>query len=75
LARRYGWGLAVGRSIHDVDDWPHAIAKVTLDDVKKVAATYLDPRRSVTGWLVPEAPESPDGSGERVEQPVVHSRS
>jgi len=75
LARRYGWGLAVGRSIDDVDNWPHAIAKVTLDDVKKVAATYLDPRRSVTGWLLPEAPEAPDGSGERVEQPVVHSRS
>jgi zinc protease len=75
LARRYGWGLAVGRSIADVDNWPHAIAKVTLDDVKKVAAAYLDPRRSVTGWLVPEEPEAPDGNGERVEQPVVHSRS
>jgi zinc protease len=72
LARRYGWGIAVGRSIDDVDNWPQAIAKVTVDDVKKAAANYLDPRRSVTGWLLPEAPE---GSGERVEQPVAHSRS
>jgi zinc protease len=71
LARRYGWGIAVGRSIDDVDNWPDAIAKVTIDDVK-AAAAYLDPRRSVTGWLVPESPE---GSGERVEQPVAHSRS
>jgi zinc protease len=72
LARRYGWGITVGRSIADIEAWPHAIANVTLDDVQKAAATYLDPRRSVTGWLLPEAPE---GSGARVEQPVPHSRS
>jgi zinc protease len=72
LARRYGWALAVGRSIADIESWPQAIAKVTPEDVKKAAADYLDQRRSVTGWLLPEAPE---GSGERVEQPVAHSRS
>jgi len=72
LARRYGWGVAVGRSIADIEAWPHAIARVTLEDVKKAAANYLDMRHSVTGWLTPEAPE---GSGERVEQPVAHSRS
>jgi zinc protease len=72
LARRYGWGLTVGRSVADIEDWPHAIAKVTPEDVKKAAAAYLDPRRSATGWLLPEASE---GSGERVEQPVAHSRS
>jgi zinc protease len=72
LARRYGWGLTVGRSVADVENWPHAIAKVTPEDVKKAAAAYLDPRRSATGWLLPEASE---GSGERVEQPVAHSRS
>jgi zinc protease len=71
LARRYGWGLSVGRSLADVEGWPHVIANVTTDDVKKAAA-YLDPRRSTTGWLLPEAAE---GSGERVEQPVAHSRS
>ncbi len=72
LARRYGWGLAVGRSIADIEGWPEAISKVTTADVKKVADAYLDPRRSVTGWLVPEEEK---GSGEPVEQPVVHSRS
>jgi zinc protease len=72
LARRYGWGLTVGRSVADIENWPHAIAKVTPEDVKKAAAAYLDPRRSATGWLLPEASE---GSGERVEQPVAHSRS
>ncbi len=72
LARRYGWGVSVGRTLADIEGWPHAIAKVTLEDVKKAAATYLDKRRSATGWLLPEAPE---GNGERVEQPVAHSRS
>jgi zinc protease len=72
LARRYGWGVAVGRSIQDIENWPEAIAKVTPEDVKKAANTYLDPRNSVTGWLLPEDPE---GSGQRVEQPVAHSRS
>lgn len=52
LARRYGWGLALGRSIKDIDGWPDAIRSVTLDDIKKAAA-YLDKRRSVTGWLLP----------------------
>jgi len=72
LARRYGWGLAVGRTLADVENWPEAISSVTLDDIKKAAATYFDPRRSVTGWLVPEATA---GSGKRVAHPPAHSRS
>ncbi len=74
LARRYGWAVAIGRSPADVEGWPAAIAKVTADDVKKAADNYLDARRSVTGWLLPE-PEDAKGTGDRVEQPVVHSRS
>ncbi len=53
LARRYGWGLVVGRTIAEVDSWPTMISKVTLDDVKKAAAKHLDIRRSVTGRLIP----------------------
>jgi zinc protease len=71
LARRYGWNLAVGRSIADIESWPDAIAKVTLDDIKKAGAEYLDARRSVTGHLIPdksgvaqrEAPPAPPGAG------------
>ncbi|MFA5900325.1 MAG: thioredoxin [Hyphomicrobium sp.] len=55
LAQRYGTALAIGRSIEDVDGWPAALAKVTAEDIKRVANAYLDPRRSVTGWLLPEA--------------------
>ncbi len=53
LARRYGWGLALGRSIEQIEGWPEEIRKVTLDDVKKAASTYIDARRSVTGILKP----------------------
>lgn len=57
LARRYGWGLVVGRTVEDIESWPERISKVTLEDIKKVAARYLDPRRSVTGTLLPVPPE------------------
>jgi zinc protease len=58
LARRYGGALVIGRSIADVDAWPDRISKVTLADVKKVAAKHLDIRRSVTGRLLPIAPDA-----------------
>jgi zinc protease len=56
LARRYGWSLALGRSIEQIESWPDAIAKVTAADIKKVAEKYLDVRGSVTGELLPTAP-------------------
>jgi len=55
LARRYGSGLALGMTIDQINGWPAAISKVTVAQVKDVAAKYLDIRRSVTGTLVPEA--------------------
>ena len=54
LARRYGWGLATGLTIKEMETWPDRIRKVTSDDVKRVAAKYLNPRASVTGTLLPE---------------------
>ena len=56
MARRYGEGLIVGLSIDEINNWPVAVAKVTADDVKRVANKYLDIRRSVTGTLIPVAP-------------------
>jgi len=53
LARRYGWALAIGRTIPQIEEWPEDIRKVSLDDVKRAASTYLDARRSVTGILKP----------------------
>jgi len=54
LARRYGWGLAVGRTVEQIEDWPKAIAAVTVADIKKAAAEFLDIRGSVTGTMVPD---------------------
>ena len=53
LARRYGWAMTTGQTVADVEAWPDRISKVTLDDIKKAAAQYLDIRRSVTGQLLP----------------------
>ena len=62
LARRYGWGLVVGRTLAEIDAWPEQISKVTLDQVKQAAARYLDARRSVTGTLLPVAPDGAQSS-------------
>jgi zinc protease len=59
LARRYGGGLALGLTIDQINNWPAEIAKVTTQQVKDVAAKYLDIRRSVTGTLIP-APSVPE---------------
>ncbi len=56
LARRYGWGLALGQSLEEIENWPQRIEKVTIEDVKN-AAKFLDLSKSVTGTLLPEAPE------------------
>ncbi len=70
LARRYGWGLALGRTVAQIEGWPDALAKVTVDDIKRVAGTYLDLKRSVTGYLTPSA----EGDA-RAEQPQPKRRS
>lgn len=72
LARRYGWGLAVGRTVADIENWPQAIAKVTVADIKNAAVKFLDPRASVTGTMIPVPP---NGNAERVERPAAKSRS
>lgn len=72
LARRYGWELVVGRTVADADAWPDKIAKVTAADVQKAAQKHFDLRRSVTGYMLPEAPE---GGAQQPRQPATPSRS
>jgi zinc protease len=67
--------LTVGRTVNDIESWPDAISKVTAEDVQKVAAKYLDMRRSVSGWLLPEAAIGRGDGGKKVEQPAIHTRS
>jgi zinc protease len=52
LARWYGSALATGQTVESVRDWPNRIRAVTVESVQRAARTWLDPRRSVTGYLV-----------------------
>jgi len=68
LAKRYGEGLAVGRSIADIDAVPARIAAATLDDVKRVAGEHLVAKRSVTGTLTKPAAVETVASPSRAKQ-------
>jgi zinc protease len=57
LARWYGVALTTGTSVDDVKAWPERIRAVTADQVREAARTWLDRRRSVTGYLVKELPQ------------------
>jgi zinc protease len=70
LARRYGWALTSGRTVADVEAWPDRIAKVTREDIRKAAQTHLDIRKSVTGRLLPVAPDGAAGVGPPRERPT-----
>jgi zinc protease len=56
MARHYGWRLATGMTVADVEEWPERLKRVTVDDVREVARKYLVDKNSVTGYLLP-APE------------------
>jgi zinc protease len=52
LARWYGSALATGQTVDMVRTWPERIRAVTADAVQQAARTWLDRRKSVTGYLV-----------------------
>ena len=64
MARHYGWRLATGMTIEDVEAWPVRLKKVTVDDVKAVAQKYLVDKNSVTGYLLP-FPDQTSSIGEK----------
>jgi len=53
LARRYGEGVALGRSIAELDGLLARIQALGVDDIKRAAAEFLTAQRSVTGVLTP----------------------
>jgi len=53
MARQYGWRLAAGMSVEDVEEWPDRLKQVTVDDIRAVARKYLVENNSVTGILTP----------------------
>lgn len=52
LARWFGVALMTGSTVDDIRSWPDRVRAVTADDVQNAAKTWLDKRRSVTGYLV-----------------------
>ena len=50
--------LTTGSTVEDVLAWPARIRAVTADAVRDAARTWLDRRRSVTGYLVKELPKT-----------------
>ncbi len=53
LAQTYGWNLATGRTVDDVESRQKRLTAVTREQVQEVASKYLDRKRSVTGYLIP----------------------
>lgn len=54
MARIYGSTLTTGGTVEDIAEWPNRIEAITVEAVQAVAARYLDQRRAVTGYLLPE---------------------
>jgi zinc protease len=53
LAHTYGWSLATGHTVADVESRQERLKTVTREQVQAVAEKYLDRKRSVTGYLIP----------------------
>ena len=53
LSIAFGLALTTGGSVEDIVSWPERIGSVTVEDVNAVAKKVLDPKRSVTGRLLP----------------------
>ena len=60
MARWYGAALSTGLTVASVLSWPDRIRAVTPDTVSAAAKTWLDKRRSVTGYLVKSGAQRED---------------
>ena len=66
MARHYGWRLATGMTVADVEAWPERLKQVTVESIRHVARKYLVDSNSVTGILVPASDQTSRSS----EQPA-----
>jgi zinc protease len=56
MARWYGAAMTSGMSIDAIKTWPDRVQAVIAEQVRVAARTWLDKRRSATGYLVKELP-------------------
>ncbi len=68
MAQIYGSSLAVGQTVDDVQNWPDKIRAVKPEQIRDVAARYLKPSISVTGYLLP-LEKSEDKAPEQAAKP------
>ncbi|MCA8917714.1 MAG: insulinase family protein [Planctomycetes bacterium] len=61
LAQSLGSSQTVYDSWKYTLEYPDLIRGVTAQDVRRVAAAYLYPKNSATGWLVPKLSKDPSG--------------
>jgi zinc protease len=55
MARWFGTALTTGSTVDEVLTWTDRIGAVTAEAVHAAAKTWLDKRRSVTGYLIKDA--------------------
>jgi zinc protease len=58
LARWFGVALTTGSSVENVNAWTDRMREVSADAVLAAAKTWLDKRRSVTGYLIKDNPKT-----------------
>jgi zinc protease len=54
LARWFGAALTTGESLEAVQNWPARIDAVSAQDVQRAVGKWLERRRAVTGFLLPQ---------------------
>jgi zinc protease len=64
MARQYGWRLATGMTVADVEQWPDRLMRVSVDDIREAARKFLVDKNSATGYLLP-APEHTSSIGQK----------
>jgi zinc protease len=61
-ARAFGAALTTGQTVAHVETWPERIMATSAEAVLAAARHVFDPRRSVTGQLLPAAPAAGAGA-------------
>jgi zinc protease len=70
MARHYGWRLATGMTVTDVEEWPDRLKRVTVEGMRDVARKYFVDKNSVTGYLLPAPAHTSSVGGKPVHAPV-----